>query len=170
MVYAAIFALILQCGITGAALIIIVFTPTVGLGCRSLGYVVYGGLAIIIMFLTMFSTILARMSEIRKDKSFIKWSTKTLAITIRCICLVLALLNSVGLIVLSCLQFSNFLANCYCNASVLGNGPNTYLVIILTDWITTIKNARAIGIATAAASSSVFMLTILILCADISSN
>ena len=170
MVYAAILALILQCGITGAALTIIVFTPTVGLGCRSLGYTAYGGLAIVIMFLTMFSTILARVSEIRKDKSFVKWFTKASAIAIRCTCLVLAFLNSVGLIVLSCLQFSNFLANCYCNSSALGNGPNTYLVIIVSDWITTMTNARAIGIATAAASSSVFMLSILILCADISAG
>ena len=170
MIYAAIFALILQCGITGAATIIIVYTPTIGLGCRSLGYTAYGGLAIIIMFLTMFSTVLARIWETRKDNHYflLKWIAMPLAITIRCTCLVLAFLNSVGLIALSCLQFSNFLSNCYCNSSALSNGTNAYVVVTLTDWITTMTKYRGIGIGAAAGSSLVFMFSILILCADVS--
>ena len=101
-----------------AAAIIIIFTPTVGLRCRSLGYIVYGGLAIIITFLGMLSTIPARISETRGNKSpFVKGLTAFFAIciAIRRICLLLALLISVGLIALSCFQFSNLFANCYCN-------------------------------------------------------
>ena len=139
MFSAAAFALILQCGVTGAAAIIIMFTPTVGLGCRSLGYIVYGGLAIVIMFLTMLSTILARISETREDKShFVKGVTAFFAISIRRICYLLA--------------------NCYCNSSVLGRGTNTYIVIFLKDWVSTMKRARFIGIATAAGSISFFMV------------
>ena len=158
MFRAAVFALLLQVGVTGAAVIIIVFTPTVGLGCRSMGYTAYGGIAIIIMFLTIISTILARISETRKGKSpFVEHATAFFAITLRWICYLLALLNSVGLIALSCFQFSNFLDNCYCNSSALGRGTNTYIVIILQDWVTTMRNFRAIGVSIAAATIFVFM-------------
>ena len=160
MIYAVILGLLLQFGTTGAAVIIIVYTPTVGLGCRSLGYAVYGGLAIIIMFLNIFSTILARFSEIRKDKSFPKSFTKILAIGMRYISWPLALLNSVGIITLSFLQFSNLLSNCYCNSSALGNGTNTYIVVALDDWITYMEDFRAIGILTALACILVFRVSL----------
>jgi len=52
MFKASILALVLQCGTTAAAEVIIVFTPTVGFGCRALGYAIYGGLAILILFFT----------------------------------------------------------------------------------------------------------------------
>ena len=161
MFKSVIFALLLQIGITGAAVVIIVFTPTVGLGCRSLGYTVYGGVAIIIMFLTIISTILARISETRQGKSpFVEGVTAFFAITLRWICYTLALINSVGLIVLSCFQFSNFLANCYCNSSALGNGPNTYIVIIVQDWIPMMREFRAIGISVSAGTIFIFMFAL----------
>ena len=161
MFASAIFALLLQIGITGAAVVIIVFTPTVGLGCRSLGYTVYGVLSIIIMFLTIISTILARISETRKGKSpYVKDVTAFVAIAIRWTCYLFALLNSVGLIVLACLQFSNFLASCYCNSSVIGRGTNTYIVVFLQDWIPTMRKARIVGIAAAAGSISIFMISL----------
>ena len=161
MFKSVIFALLLQIGITGAALIIIIFTPTVGLGCRSLGYTVYGGVSIIIMFLIIISTILARISETREDKSpWVRGITAFFAVILRWICYLLAVINSVGLIVISCFQFSNFLANCYCNSSALGNGSNTYLIVVLEDWVSTMRNFRAIGIGIAAGTISVFMLSL----------
>ena len=63
MSHASIFRLILQCGTTGAdAIIILIYTPTVGLGCRSPGHIIYGATTIIIMLLSI-STISARISE-----------------------------------------------------------------------------------------------------------
>ena len=161
MLKAAVFALLLQIGITSAAVVVIVFTPTVGLGCRSLGYIIYGGVSIIIMFLTIISTILARISETRKGTSpFVENVTAFFAITLRWICYLLALINSVGLIVLSCLQFSNFLANCYCNSSVIGDGKNTYIAIVLKDWIPLMKRFRAVGVTIAAGSMFIFMVAL----------
>ena len=161
MFKSAIFALLLQIGITGAALVIIIFTPTVGLGCRSLGYTIYGGVSITIMFLAIISTILTRISETRKETSHcVGIFTAFFAITLRRICYLLAVANSVGLIVLSCFQFSNFLANCYCNSSVIGRGTNTYIVIFLQDWISTMRKARIIGIAAAAGSVLIFMISL----------
>ena len=160
MIYGVILGLLLQFGTTGAAVIILIYTPRTGLGCRSLGYLIYGGVAIIIMFLTILSTILARISEIAQDKSFLERIAGSLAIAIRCICLILAVLNSVGTIVLSCLQFANLLANCYCNASVLGNGANTYIVVIITELIGAMRYARAYGVAAAIGSISVFTISL----------
>ena len=134
MFRASIFALILQCGVTGAATIIIIFTPTVGLGCRSLGYAIYGGTAIVIMFLTIMSTIFVRISETCKERSrIVKGFTAFVAVALRRICFLLALVNATGLIASSCLQFSNFLASCYCNASVTGRGTDSYILISIQD-------------------------------------
>ena len=161
MFTSVVFALLLQIGTTGAAVIIIVLTPTVGLGCRSLGYTIYGGVSIVVMFLTITSTTLAHISETRGGGSpNVKRVTAFFAITIRSVCFLLALLNSVGVIVLACLQFSNSLTSCYCNSSVIGRGTNTYIVILLQDWASTMRKARIIGIAVATGSISVFMFSL----------
>jgi len=133
MLNAAIFALVLQCGLTAAATVIVIFTPTIGVGCRSLGYIIYGGIAILILFLTIISTILVRISETRvgpSTTSSIKGFTALIAITFRRLCLFLAFANAMGMIVLSCLQFSRTLDTCYCNSSAIGNGINSYVIIV----------------------------------------
>ena len=158
MLKAFIAALILQCGTTAAVIVIVVFTPTVGLGCRSMGYSIYGGLAILILFLTIISTISARISETRSDRSFIvKRFTAFIAITLRWLCLLLALINAAGLIVLSCFQFSNFLDNCYCNGSVTGRGVNSYIIISTQGWISTMRTARIAATALAGATMAIYM-------------
>ena len=161
MLKAAAFALLLQIGVTSAAVIIIVFTPTFGLGCRSLGYIIYGVVSIIIMSLSMISTILSRISETRQGNSpFIRKITAFSTIALRWTCYLLALINSAGLITLSGFQFSNFLANCYCNSSVIGNGKDTYIIIVLHDWIPAMRKYRAAGVAIAASSMFIFMVAL----------
>ena len=66
MFIAPLFDLILQRGTTGAATIMIVFTSA---WCRGLGYIIYGTNVLVIMFLTIISTILARISELRRGGS-----------------------------------------------------------------------------------------------------
>jgi len=161
MINAAVMALILQCGTTAAATIIIVFTPTVGLGCRSLGYIIYGGTAIVIMFLTIISTIFARISETREESStIVKDFTAFIAIALRRITLFLALINGVGLIVLSCFQFSHFLDNCYCNASVLGRGTGSYTTVFYTGSVTTMRLSRIVGTVLSGVVMVIFMVFI----------
>ena len=159
MFKASIFALILQCGTTAAAVIIIIFTPTVGLGCRSLGYLLYGGNAIIIMFLTIISTISARISETRNEKSpTVKSFTASIAIALRRISLFLAFTNATGLVVLSCLQFSRLLDSCYCNASVIGRGTDSYIIFYYQGWIPTVRNSRIPATIIAAVSMTIYMV------------
>ena len=151
--------LILQCGTTAAAMIIIVFTPTVGLGCRSLGYTVYGGTAIIIMFLTIISTIFARISETREERSVVvKGFTAFIAIALRWISFLLALINGVALVILSCLQFANFLDNCYCNASVLSRGTDSYMIIFYNGSVTTMRDSRLFAILISGVVMLIYMV------------
>jgi len=160
MFKASVFALILQCGITAAAAIIVVFTPTIGLGCRSLAYVIYGGIAILILFLTIISTISARISETRVGESTafsIKALTRSIAIILRRSCFLLAFVNATGLIVLSSLQFSSFLDNCYCNGSVTGHGKDSYIIISFEGWVPTMRTSRILATVLAAISMSIYM-------------
>ena len=166
MFNASIFALILQCGTTVAAAIIIVFTPRIGLGCRSLGYIIYGGTSILILFLTIISTLFARISETRFGPSTtfsIKGFTAFTAITLRRISLILAFLNATGLIILSCSQVSGILENCYCNASVLGHGVDSYFIISYEGWdstskrASTMRTARVVATVLAGATMAIYM-------------
>ena len=161
MFNASILAVILQCGTTGAAVIIIVFTPTIGLGCRSLGYIIYGANAIVIMFLTIASTVSAHVAEARSKRSAtVKDITALVAIVLRKISFLFALLNATGLMVLSGFHFSNFLDNCYCNSSVTGRGKESYVIISFLDWISTMRIARIVGTILAAVSMSIYMVSL----------
>ena len=142
-------------------MVIIVFTPTIGLGCRSLGYIIYGANAVVIMFLTIASTVFTRIAETRGERSAtVKDLTALTAIALRKISFLFALLNATGLMVLSSFHFSNFLDNCYCNASVTNRGTGSYIIIFFLDWISTMRIARIVGTALAAVSMSIYMLFI----------
>jgi hypothetical protein len=151
-------SLVLQCGISAAAIVIVVYTPTLGLGCRSLGYTVYGGTSILILCLTVISTILARISETRDDKSrHLKVATAFIAVVLRWTSVFFAYVNALGIIVISCLQFSNFFDSCWCNASVIGDGSTSYIVIIYSGWVATMRYARIAATAFAGASMAFYM-------------
>ena len=181
MFKAAIMALILQCGIAIAAAIITIYTPTIGVGCRSLGYIIYGGIAIAIMFLNITSTILVRISETHSRRSTAKDSTVKAsaiknfitkhftagsltgftAITLRRLSLFLALANTVGLILFSFFQFSDFLDNCYCNASVMGLGTDSYVLITTYEgWDSAIRSSRIAATVIAAACTTIYMVVL----------
>jgi len=161
MVNASILALILQWGTTAAAVIIVVLTPTIGFGCRSLGYTIYGGISTLILILTIISTISARISETRLRQSTgtfsVKGFTASTAIVLRRLSLFLAFANVTLLIVLSSFQFSHFFNNCYCNASVIGRGTSSYITISFEGWISTMKAARISATVIAATSIAIYM-------------
>jgi len=157
MFNAAVMALILQCGITIAATIIFVFTPPVGLECRSLGYITYGGLSIVIMFLNIISTIFARIADTREQRStIVRGPTAFIAITLRRISFLLALINGIGLIVLSCFQFAGLLDNCYCYASVLG--AKDFLVFSSNNQVTMIRDSRIVATLLSGAVMAIYMI------------
>ena len=158
MFKAAIMALILQCGITVAAVVVVIFTPTVGLGCRSLGYILYGINAIVIMFFNIISTILARISETRTKSSTIKDFTAFAAITLRRSSLLLAFANAVGFVLLSFFLFSSFLNSCYCLGSVTGRGADAYIIVATYEgWTSMMRASRIAATILAVACMAVYM-------------
>lgn len=50
------------------------------------------------------------------------------------------LINETGLILLSCLQFTNVLDNCYCNASVIGGDTDSYMIVFYNGSVMTMRN------------------------------
>jgi hypothetical protein len=126
--------------------IITFFVPTVGLGCRSLGYIIYGCTSVVIMFLTIISTIFARVSETReKESATVKSFTASIAIALRRICSLLALINGTGLILLSFFQLTNLFDSCYCNSNVIGRGTKAYITISYTGPVAMMMSSRIAG-------------------------
>jgi len=160
MFNASIFALVLQCGTTAAAGIIVVLTPTIGFGCRPLGYVIYGGVSILILSFTIISTISARISETRVGRSTafsIKGFTASITIALRRLSLFPAFLNAMWLVVLPSFQFFHTLNNCYCNASVTGCGVDSYIIISFEGWVSTIRAGRVSATVPTAGCMVIYM-------------
>lgn len=61
-------ALYLQWGTTGAAMMIAYLTPTVGLGCRSGGYMIYGAAATVSWFLLAISSLFSHSAMLRYQR------------------------------------------------------------------------------------------------------
>ena len=155
-----ILTLIPRCGTTAAALTPTLLTPTTGLGCRPLGYAIYGVTAILISLLPIISTVLVRISETRDDKQspMVKASTAFLAITLRRVSRSLAFINATGLVVISCLQLSHLIDNCYCNASIIGRGTGSSILVSLEGWISTMRTSRIASTVLSAACMAIYMI------------
>ena len=159
MLTASVMAFILQFGVTAASAIIFIYTPTVGLGCYSLGYILYGIMSLFVLYLTMASTILVRISETRDERSAtVKRFTAFIAIALRRMSFFLAFINTAGLMFYFFSQFSRLIGNCYCLASVLGRGRDSYVVVAYDGWISVMKTSRILATIFAAGSMATFMI------------
>ena len=132
---ASLFALGLQWGITGSAVITMVFTPTIGLGCRSGTYILYGTVSTMIWLALLLSSYLAHRAGMRCDGVLkpgfnLANLAKGLATFLRRISIFSAGCNTLGIILACVFQFSNFYSTCYCNSSVLGRGSKAAYTII----------------------------------------
>ncbi|KAJ6567570.1 hypothetical protein DFH09DRAFT_441515 [Mycena vulgaris] len=161
---ASMLALALTWSTTGAAVIVVWFTPTIGLGCRSGAYILYGAVSTLVWIMLVISSALAHYStlsvNVEGDVVYTR-STRvagTLSIILRRLGKVLATCNAVWIVLACILQFSSFFDRCYCNSSVLGLGTFAYDVISLVpDDITTMKNAWIGGVALAVGSSVLYV-------------
>ncbi|KAG2143407.1 uncharacterized protein EDB93DRAFT_586519 [Suillus bovinus] len=138
MFVASLLPLALQWATTGAAVLVVYFTPTNGLGCRSLGYIIYGALATIVWAMLVASSIISHYTHSYSGRS--SWSpffsitmrlAKVLSNLLRWSGKFLAIINAVWLITASMLQFMGVYNNCYCNSSALGRGvQHGYNIVI----------------------------------------
>ena len=132
---ATVFALGLQWGITGSAVITMVFTPTTGLGCRSGTYILYGAVSTMIWLALLLSSYLAHCAVMWCDgvpeSGFNSANlAKGFATLLRRLSIFAAGCNALGIILACVFQFSNFYSTCYCNSSVLGRGSKAAYSII----------------------------------------
>jgi hypothetical protein len=134
---ASVFALGLQWGTTGSAVMIAFLTPTTGLGCRSGSYILYGIISTTIWLALLLSSYLAHYARtrhhyIRRRSNFDSAAVaQGLATSLRRLSIFAASFNTLWIIFGCVSEFSKFYNTCYCNSSVLGRGAqNAYNTIV----------------------------------------
>ncbi|KAG1773272.1 hypothetical protein EV702DRAFT_1244209 [Suillus placidus] len=134
MVIASCASLALQWGTVGAAFLVAWFTPTTWeMGCRSLGYLLYGVISTLVWMMLLMSSILAHSAAADPHRvslsarvalafsHILRWTGKLFAMVNFC------------LVIMACVfQYSNFYDRCYCNSSVFSRQGAAYAVIIET--------------------------------------
>ena len=136
---ASVFALGLQWGTTGSAVMITILTPTTGLGCRSGSYILYGIISTMVWLALLLSSYLAHYAKVRRDSGAPRHGSDAITVaeglaTFLCrLSILVAACNTLWIVLVCVFEFSNFYATCYCNSSVLGRGvQHAYNLIIAT--------------------------------------
>ncbi|KAG2125936.1 hypothetical protein BD769DRAFT_1776269 [Suillus cothurnatus] len=159
MAIASCASLALQWGTVGATLLVSWFTPTTGIGCRTMDYFLYGVMSTLIWMMLLMSSILAHYSAAYSHRPppsarvalalshCLRWTGKLCAVI------------NFFLVVLACVfQYSNFYDRCFCNSSVFSRRGGAYAVIIETAAEAERAKAAWIGaLALACTSASVFL-------------
>ena len=154
-------AIILFWCTTGAGILIAYETPTVGLGCDSGGYLLYGLLATYSWILLLLSAYLSHLhatnTETRQPNTW--WYSPLAALTCYTGKLI-AGLNALWLLCASVLQFTNLYNTCWCSTSILSLHSQAWLVLFASDtqialasrapWIGGVFLAVVVGFASAA--------------------
>ena len=96
-------------------------TPVVGLGCQSGAYLLYGIVSTAVWFLLTLSAYLShRWSLLQENCQIPRHSLLgPLAVIIRLVGVSLAAINASFVVVISVLQFTNIMDNCWCAACIL---------------------------------------------------
>ena len=135
---ASVFALGLQWSTTGSAIMIAVFTPTTGLGCRSGSYIIYGTISTVVWLTLLLSSYLAHYAGARHHCGRLHpgFNSVTvaqgLATFLGRLSILAASCNTLWIIHASVFEFTNFYSTCYCNSSVLGRGVQRGYNLIIT--------------------------------------
>jgi hypothetical protein len=141
-------ALFVQWGTTGPSIVIAYLTPTVGLGCRSGSYLLYGCLATLSWFTLLGSVFLSHAAMLRVQAHAQKPNSKRsprlghkilygLAITSRIPGKFIAVTNAIWLLASSFMEYLGVFENCWCNSSSLSLGD-------VGGWVTLFPTAQEI--------------------------
>ena len=125
--FASILALGLQWGTTGAAVLIHIFTPPKGVGCRALTFTVYGATGTVAFCLLLFSSMfahLARRQSVRGSRSSLKNIIGCIAALTRWLGKTIAILNGFGILISCGMQFGGVYDNCFCSSTIFGGNPD----------------------------------------------
>ena len=162
--FASVFALGLQWGTTGSAVITLFFTPTTGLGCRSGSYILYGLVSTMVWLTLLLSGYLAHYAKVRVDRNALvpRFNSanlaECLATFLRRISIIAAGCNTLSIVLACVFQFSDFYSTCYCNSSVLGRGGQHAFNVIATGYnLSQMKGAWIGGVVLAGGCVVVFL-------------
>lgn len=153
---ASLAGLTLQWGTAGGAIIIHYFTPTIGLGCRSLNWLLYAGVSTLVWILLVISNLLAGTENIGSGPSRL---TEGLSNFIRVSAQLLAACNGAAIIVSCVVQFGSFYSRCYCNSVVTRLGSKAYNVFWVRN-VGDIVRPWVGGIALGTGSALLFLATV----------
>lgn len=124
--FAVILAHDLQWGTTGAAILIHIFTPPKGIGCRALTFILYGAAGTLTLWLLLLSSILGHWSR-QTDKhprSTAKLLIAYTAALARWLGKFIAIVNGFCILISCCMQFAGAYDNCFCSSTILGGDPD----------------------------------------------
>ena len=136
ILFAAVLALALQWGTTGAAILIHLNTPPKGLGCRALTFTIYGAAATVALWLLLLSSLLshlARRQSIRERRSWLKTLIGYIAALTRWLGKTIAITNGFGILLSCTMQFAGVYDNCFCSSTIFGGNPNGLVSFIEND-------------------------------------
>ncbi|KAF9523983.1 hypothetical protein CPB83DRAFT_949095 [Crepidotus variabilis] len=155
-------ALFLQWSTTGAAFMVLWYTPTKGMGCRSFAYLCYGILSTLVWAVMLLSSILSHYAVTTDpQRAFSVRIAKGASIMLRRLGKCVASVNAIGLVVICVLQFGNVFDRCYCNSSKLTLGDKAYMVIqFRQDDIDDMTQAWAGGVVLSGITTIVFYLLV----------
>ncbi|OCL07000.1 hypothetical protein AOQ84DRAFT_398719 [Glonium stellatum] len=155
---AAVFAIFVQWGTTGPGILIAYYTPTRGIGCRSGGYALYGGLGAAVWILLTASMLFSHAALLRYQRQqreapsmdfrknttgsrslqgYVRtWGHSALcgtAVLTPVLGKLVAVLNACWLVLSSLLEYTGVYDRCYCEGNQLGLGEKGWVVLFKTD-------------------------------------
>lgn len=123
-------AAFVQCGSTGAAIIIAYLTDTTGLGCRSGSYLLYGMASTVAFLCFIMSVVCSRQALLRvENRGFLFSLFRGLSVVLRLLGRVLVLGNAAWLVVTSLFELVGFFDNCWCEGVVFERGEAAVVVL-----------------------------------------
>ncbi|KAJ7217528.1 hypothetical protein C8J57DRAFT_1598487 [Mycena rebaudengoi] len=161
-IYSAVASLVFQWLTTGSALFAAWMTPTIGLGCHSGSFILYGALSTLSFLVLLLGEILQQFYHPTTSHLPLQEKIGFFAVVCRRVGKLFAWFNAFMFISVDVLTFANVLDNCFCESSVLGlgfnGGYNTiyYASMHLLNWWVT-------AVVVASVSAAVFWFSIFIL-------
>lgn len=129
---AAVVAIIIQWGTTGPSIIIAFLTPTIGLGCRSGSYLIYGCAATLSWLTLLISVFLSHAAMLREqsrlqcsspaERSIGQVILERMAVATRVLGKWIAVINALWILGSSLMEYMGIYENCWCDSSNLSLG------------------------------------------------
>ena len=144
VLFATALAHVLQWGTTGASILIHIFTPPKGFGCRALTFTLYGAAGTLSLWLLLLSSILAHSARRQangQERRFAKMFIGCVAALLRWLGKTIAIMNGIGMLLACCMQFGGLYSNCFCSSDLFGGNKNGTVQFVAPD----IKGSEVYG-------------------------